>query len=233
MPSHLRLQTTAQEPITAHAVYNTSPSQPPLKKQRMSLTATYNVASTARYKLSRAAQAADHNLRLLVGHANLLDSLMVELQDAERQQEAWFNQSVSKATKSGEPRRVQWLDQITEDEEEESDSDDESDADEEDLFLPHRQAPMISEDELDAEYDDEDFEPLTRVSSHAPLSPPELTMDVESDSDSDEDMPPSPENSTLQLSAKQRKEREQITTSYYDTQDYAMQQPDQTLVAAC
>ena len=41
----------------------------------------------------------NHCLRLLVGHANLLDSLLLELSGAEREQEPWFNQSVYEATK--------------------------------------------------------------------------------------------------------------------------------------
>lgn len=63
----------------------------------MSLTATYYIASSARAKLGKEACKPDHNLRLLVGHANLLDALMLDLHDAEREQEAWFNQTVQKA----------------------------------------------------------------------------------------------------------------------------------------
>ena len=48
----------------------------------MSLTQTYYVASTARSKLGREANRADHNLRVLVGHANLLDNLMLDLANA-------------------------------------------------------------------------------------------------------------------------------------------------------
>jgi hypothetical protein len=98
MPSHLRLQAQF-EPVEAKAIHQTSPTLPPAKKQKMSLTQTYYVASTARSKLGREAGKADHNLRLLVGHANLLDHLMLELQDAERQQEAWFHESVKAASK--------------------------------------------------------------------------------------------------------------------------------------
>lgn len=39
-----------------------------------SVTERYWMASTARCKLSKAAAESEHNLRLLVGHANLLDS---------------------------------------------------------------------------------------------------------------------------------------------------------------
>ena len=82
MPSHLRLQASF-EPLSANATYQTSPpSSPPAKKQKMSLTQTYYVASTARSKLGKEANRADHNLRVLVGHANLLDNLMLDLANA-------------------------------------------------------------------------------------------------------------------------------------------------------
>lgn len=51
----------------------------------MSVTQTYYLAHTAWGKLSSGAARADHNLRLLVGHANLLDSLMVEPAEAEQE----------------------------------------------------------------------------------------------------------------------------------------------------
>src|SRR3954466_2187493 len=93
--SHLRLQTDF-EPISAETTRSYFVSSPPQKKQKMSLTQTYYIASSARSKLGREACKPDHDLRLLVGHANLLDSLMFELQQAEREQESWFNNSVRK-----------------------------------------------------------------------------------------------------------------------------------------
>lgn len=254
MPSHLRLQSSIEEPIEAHATYQSSPSLPPKKKQRMSLTNTYMVASTARSKLGREAGRSDHNLRLLVGHANLLDSLMLELQEAEREQEAWFNQAVRKASKPEEPRRVQWMDQINEFEEDESsdDEDEGSEFDEEeelfDLDRPIRiQSPAIEitsaelmDDELDAEYD-EDYEDneLSLQRSPSKYSPPELSPCDESDSDDSdsEDECPSPEDLPLQLSEKQRQAI--ATTAFYDLKSQrglehlAMQQPQQTIIAAC
>ncbi|KAI9676230.1 MAG: hypothetical protein M1829_003059 [Trizodia sp. TS-e1964] len=64
----------------------------------MSITQTYFLAHSARGKLSREAARSDHNLRILVGHANLLDSLMLELAEAEREQENWFHQTVRGVT---------------------------------------------------------------------------------------------------------------------------------------
>lgn len=99
----------------------------------MSVTQVYFLAHKARAKLSGEAARSDHNLRLLVGHANLLDSLMLEIADAEREQESWFNHSVRSAAPVKE-RHVQWADSIVEDDDEddeewqaESSSDDSSD----------------------------------------------------------------------------------------------------------
>jgi hypothetical protein len=174
----------------------------------MSLSQTYRVASFARSKLGKEAGKADHNLRLLVGHANLLDSLMLELRDAERQQEAWFNQAVKKAQKEEEPQRVRWVDTIQEDEEvfdDESDSDSDSDFDEEEFSATVTAAPLrrfksppvtISSQDLedDDEFDDDVYEDLddapelalTRTHSHPP---PELVEDS-SDEESDDSSPP-------------------------------------------
>ncbi|KAM0720028.1 hypothetical protein Q7P37_004163 [Cladosporium fusiforme] len=252
MPSHLRLQSSF-EPFAVDATYQTSPTLPAAKKQKMSLTRTYAVASTARSKLGREAGRADHNLRRLVGHANLLDTLMIDLADAEREQEAWFNQSVRKASPS-ESRHIQWFDSIQEDFEDDdsdSDSDDESDdgsvydEDAEILSLPVRRirtAPVIiesqeidsSDDEDDAEYDDEDDEELALTRVPSQHSPPELALD---DSDSeDESMPPSPDQPTMEFS---EKEQQQLSTALYGNksqsapmEDYIMHEPQRALISA-
>lgn len=252
MPSHLRLQSSF-EPFEADAHYQTSPTLPPAKKQKMSLTRTYAVASTARSKLGREASRADHDLRLLVGHANLLDTLMVELADAEREQEAWFNQSVRKATKTEEPRHIQWIDAIEEDFEDDSDSDSESEADsdiyDEDAELYNiplrkmRSPPVVTESaalefddedenaDYDEEYDDEHA--LTRVPSQH--SPPELMLEDDSESE-DDSMPPSPEQPMFELSEKEQQAIK--TTSFFGSssqsiENYVLQQPQQPLIAAC
>ena len=156
----------------------------------MSLTQTYYIAASARSKLGKEACRADHDLRLLVGHANLLDSLMVELQDAERQQEQWFNQTMAKASKSEEPRHIQWADSIAEeeDDDDESDSDSENEDDFDMIPLPRRiaQSPVqISTMEVDDDEDEDEFYDdmeddselaLTRVPSQL-QSPPELTYE--------------------------------------------------------
>jgi len=235
MPSPLR------HPASA-SLSSTQSIYPAQKKQKMSITQTYFLAHTARGKLSKEASRADHDLRLLVGHANLLDSLMLELADAEQEQERWFNNTVSGAAKeeASEPKHIQWADTVIEEPEEDweasdaEESDDESDYDEdEDIAMVaanptsvHRApspAAKITTREIDSE-DDEDFEEddeedyndlaLTRTSSR---HPPELTSDSEEDSD-EESMPPSPPQPTLD--AFSEKQRAAIaTTSFYDNKN--------------
>lgn len=198
----------------------------------MSITQTYYLAHTARGKLSSEAARSDHNLRLLVGHANLLDSLMLELAEAEQEQESWFNQSVKKATKTDEPRHIQWADTIVEDPEEDwqaedaDSSDSEYDSDEEIEMEAHmaalqrvasHQITEVEEDEeSEEEFEDDEEEDfaslqLTRSPSHS-ASPPEL--DHDSDSSEDESMPPSPPSTSLPTFSE--KQRQQIaTTSFY------------------
>jgi hypothetical protein len=212
-----------------------SSSQSPTKK--MSVTQTYYLAHKARAKLSREAAQPDHNLRLLVGHANLLDSLMLDLADAEREQESWFNQSVRGASQAkSEEKHIQWADSIPEQAEDEweadsSDSDSDEEEEDEDIEMADavsfRRVPSNStvapaspqlEDLEDFEEDDEeDYAALTltRSVSHA-ASPPEL--DHDSDSSEDESMPPSPPFAVLATFSE--KQRETITTTaYYNSKE--------------
>lgn len=196
----------------------------------MSLTQTYYLAHTARGKLSKEAARADHNLHRLVGHANLLDGLMLDLADAEREQESWFNQTVKGATKASEsPRHIQWADSVEEAIEEGDDySDNDSDSDDEMEQIPHMPvrrlpqesapAPMVTvEEDSDAEMEDdeENDEDLALTRTHS-NQPPELLH--ESDSESDDDMPPSPPQAELPVSVFSEKQRQAIaTTGYYES----------------
>ncbi len=206
----------------------------------MSVTQTYYLAHTARGKLSKEASQSDHNLRRLVGHANLLDGLMLDLADAEREQESWFNNTVHGAAKaSEEPKHIQWAETIEEsmEEDEESDaesSDSDSDSDDESIHYAknvsfHRRSSqsvttitaMGMDDDEDME-DDEEYEEdlaLTRISSLARASSnlPELLHESDSESE-DDSMPPSPPQAELQLDALTQKQREAIaTTSFYQS----------------
>jgi hypothetical protein len=132
----------------------------------MSITQTYYLAHKARAKLSHEAARSDHDLRLLVGHANLLDSLMLELADAEREQESWFNQSVRGASSPAKEadRHVQWADStLVEDPEEDWRAEDADDSEDD---------SSDSEDDFEEEEEDEEMAdaPLRRVPSHPSAS---------------------------------------------------------------
>jgi hypothetical protein len=208
----------------------------------MSVTQTYYLAHTARGKLSHEAAKADHNLRLLVGHANLLDSLMLDLAEAEQEQESWFNQSVKKASKTEEPKHIQWADAVVEDPEEDwqaedadsSDSESEYDSDDDMemeagvVSLQRVQshniiASVSSVGEEEYEDDEEDYEGLQLhlTPSHS-AHPPEL--DHDSDSSEDESMPPSPPSDSLPSFS----EKQQIaTTSFYAKQQQSIPPSEQ------
>lgn len=155
------------------------------QQKKMSITQTYYIAHTARKKLTREASRADHDLRLLVGHANLLDSLMVDLADAEREQERWFNQTVtgaSKASPADKPRRIQWAATVVEEPEEDWNPEDVSDVDSD---------VSDSDDEDDQHFDESDFvinHPPVRRRAPSPVAPVfDHTLLEEEDDDDDTD----------------------------------------------
>jgi hypothetical protein len=166
--------------------------------EKMSMTQTYFLAHKARAKLSREAAQPDHDLRFLVGHANLLDTLMLELAEVERAQEQWFNQSVRGAGAAQKQSATANLAQVPE---EEYSSEEESDEEEDDL--------------------EEDYEQLSlvRTASHS-NSPPELVEESDSEDD-DEGMPLSPKNpiaamATAEKDDEQSEEEESLyKESYY------------------
>ena len=63
-----------------------TPSKAPAVQiaEEISISPETHIAWTARSKLSHEAQQRDHKLRQLVGHANLLDKLVVELAEERR-----------------------------------------------------------------------------------------------------------------------------------------------------
>ncbi|KAL2433826.1 hypothetical protein ABEF95_010806 [Exophiala dermatitidis] len=197
----------------------------PQKKQKMSITQTYFLAHSARGKLSREAARPDHDLRLLVGHANMLDSLMLDLANAEQEQERWFNNIVSGSSKAEEDEEEEsqqsHIETIVEEpeadwkvEDAESSDDESEDEDEE------KPITNITSIEVDSDMEDDDETDgdlvLTRTASRH--SPPELSLDTDSSDSDDDHMPPSPPATALEvLSEKQRQAI--ATTSYYDAKD--------------
>lgn len=235
------MSTLSSSPLSFQPQSQSQSPLSPLKRKKMSITQTYYLAHTARGKLSSEAARADHNLRLLVGHANLLDSLMLELAQAEQEQESWFNQSVRKVSKQEEPRHIQWAESVVEETEEDwetsdldnddsSDSESEYDSDEEMgeptmaslVRVPsHNTTSSFTVSTREVEEDEDDFEDdveedysglqLHLTNSHPASHPPELDHDSDESSE-DESMPPSPPSDTLpSFPGKQQI----ATTSYY------------------
>jgi hypothetical protein len=94
----------------------------------MRISQSYYIAQVARNKLLPEASRADHNLRVVVGHANLLDYLLIQLEEAAQEHENRLGQPAP-----SQRRRVKWANIIVEDAEEgwlaEVDSSDSSDSD--------------------------------------------------------------------------------------------------------
>ncbi|RDA94129.1 hypothetical protein CP533_6629 [Ophiocordyceps camponoti-saundersi (nom. inval.)] len=217
-------------------------------RTNMSITQTYQLAHRARTKLSFEASQPDHDLRLLVGHANMLDSLMLELADVEREQERWFDQSVRGAASTpssslNSSRRIQWADRVVVedyesvmDEDEESDEDDDDDFDEADFEMacsspsspPSMRVPFrldkgrteVDDDDLrDDLEDDYALLELVRTPSRS-TSPPDL-IDPDSDTSDDDVMPPSPADDDLPFATDKAESR---TKDLYP-RDYYVSRP--------
>ena len=223
MPSSITFNTQPPPKQSAASIYTR-----PQKKQKMSITQTYFLAHSARGKLSKEASRSDHDLRLLVGHANLLDSLMIDLASAEQEQERWFNTSVAGAKE--EAPAEQWAETIVEEPEqdweaEDAESDNESEYEEDEEKTPANTVITTTEIETsedeDMEEDDEATGELTLTRTSSRHTLPELSSDSDSDSE-EEHMPPSPPQPTFDSFTEQ--ERQAIaTTSFYDKKDTPMQ----------
>ncbi|KIW25381.1 uncharacterized protein PV07_08564 [Cladophialophora immunda] len=227
MPSSVTFSAaTANTKSASQSIY----TRPPQKKQKMSITQTYFLAHSARGKLSREAARPDHDLRLLVGHANMLDSLMLDLANAEQEQERWFNNIVNGSqSEEEEEERHRHVETIVEEPEADWEPEDatssEEESEDESEQKPDTKVTAIEVDS-DMEDDDEENEDLTLVRTASRHSPPELSLDTDSDSE-DEHMPPSPPTHTIEvLSEKQRQAI--ATTSFYDAKDNASLSPEES-----
>lgn len=176
----------------------------------MSITQTYFLAQSARGKLSKEASRGDHQLRLLVGHANLLDSLMLDLACAEQEQEQWFTKSLSHSEELGAEADAEWESDGSEDSDEYSD-DEQDELAEQTREITAEISPSTvvtatellsdedekEEDEIFEVDDEEDFGDLALTRTASRYSPPGLSSDSESDSEGDDEhLPPSPPSAT-------------------------------------
>jgi hypothetical protein len=191
----------------------------------MSINQKYYLAHTARKKFTREASRADYDLRLLVGHANLLDSLMYSLANAEREQECRFINGVTKVSAYSLHQHIQWASTVVKEPEEDWDAEDASDLDSESsdsddsefvINTPPTQrrppppAANFQEDLLEEEEEDDDntdsdseyndagnLDELNLTRSPPRKSPPELLVNSVRESE-DEATPPSPPQPTLE-----------------------------------
>ena len=115
-------------------------------KSEMSLAETYFLATRARSKLSKAASRHDHDLRVLVAHANMLDSVMDSLAEKRRLEKSMLNTAAAEREAAN---AAVAFDDEDDDEEYFSDSDTDSDSDE--------------EEEEEEEFDDSKYRNLTHI----------------------------------------------------------------------
>jgi len=229
MPSLISFTSSTPSKSSSGSIYTR-----PQKKQKMSITQTYFLAHSARGKLSKEASKSDHNLRLLVGHANMLDSLMIDLANAEQEQESWFNKSVSGAKAEESTQSQQWAETIVEEPEADWEVEDAENTDDESLYGDEEEdeeeskiseSTVITTTEIEEEDEEEIYGELALTRTPSRHSPPELSADSDSDSE-DEHMPASPPQPTFE--AFTEKQRQAIaTTSFYDKKDAALSPTEQ------
>jgi hypothetical protein len=167
----------ASSPELAYISHPSSPMSPPYKKQKMTVTQTYRLAHTARGKLSTEASRGEYDLRILVGHANLLDHLMIDLSTVEQEQERAYQTGTPRSTTISFADEAVELPEVSDSEDEEDEQEVEEDEDDED-------------DDV-SDYDDEEevsvatATPLKRTPSRSPVVI--LAEDLVDDDDYDED----------------------------------------------
>lgn len=208
---------------------------------KMSITQSFYLANQARGKLASEAAKSDHQLRRLVGHANLLDRLMLHLSEAEQEQDAWFNNMV-RGNAVAEEERLQSWETISEEptymaadySDSESDSDEE-DIEEDDFSLlpaltatPSRKQDartyidtIVEVDEVEEDDEDDSDEDglytLERTTSHRP---PSLVSDASDSEDDEDNTPPSPQSIAIQPVLSEKQRQQLVTTSYYEPSEH-------------
>jgi hypothetical protein len=129
----------------------------PQKKQEMSVAQIYLLAHIARARLLREAAQPDCDLRLVVGHANMLDSLMPELANAQQKLHRWFNNTVSGSHKD-EWNRHQHAKFSMEEADHSWEAEDVASSKEESLDEEQKLATKVVVVEVDSDPDDDDEE---------------------------------------------------------------------------
>jgi len=154
------------------------------------------LARMARGKLLNEAQQIDHNLRLVVIHANLLDSLMVHLAFAQQREYLYPLEAPSYEQGANLWRRHHQHPFSEEEEEEEEDEECDSDAEyadstDDEVEYQQMATVSISSEPTDRENDYDQMEDLVLARTTWRHSPPELV--INDDSGTDEEFgPPTP-----------------------------------------
>ena len=229
MPSHLRfehpLHTTTTTASHNSSIYSRPSSfSQARRQQKPTLVDNYILAHTARRKLSDEAQRSDHRLRQLVGHANMLDALMLDLHHAELARERRVNEASRSGRGSSSMRYTsaipeEDLHNLDEADSDDSDSDSDSDSDVYSMLdvdtdveqgRPVADAQISPADAnceqeavddahmcMDEDHYNEDLA-LARTHSHSPFASSSPVPELISDSDeSDDDTSTSPTSPPL------------------------------------
>lgn len=77
----------------------------PRRRQKLNLLQTAFLAHKAQDKLFKEAAKGDHDLRLLVGHASMLNFITLDLANAEKEQTRWLSRSPHSARGDEKPEQ--------------------------------------------------------------------------------------------------------------------------------
>ena len=75
------------------------------RRQKLSLMQTAFLAQKVPGKLSKEAAKGDHDLRLLVGHASMLNFITLDLANVEKEQKRWLSRPPRSTQDDGEPEQ--------------------------------------------------------------------------------------------------------------------------------
>jgi hypothetical protein len=86
----------------------------PRRRQKLSLMQTAFLAQRAQGRLFKEVAKGDHDLRLLVGHASMLNFITLDLANAEKEKERWLSRSL-RSTRDDEEPEQKHIETIVED----------------------------------------------------------------------------------------------------------------------
>jgi len=138
----------------------------------MHTTAAYALAERARDKLLQEASRPECSLRLVVGHANMLDSLIIELSYINLMQEYCFEQSLSLDMSEGKKIEHELRSSHRRPRPIEPQIRNQGKVHQKHLKSFHQFEPTYTEIEVDCDEDEDQLLTFTRTASgHSPLQP--------------------------------------------------------------